>query len=149
MKAFVFNLEKVLELRKYREREAEIELGRAVGTRTEIENHIKALGMERNRAARRQFDPEHTALVIINYEQYLHRIDREVEGLILRAAEAELEVEKARALYIEASRDRKVLDKLKEKRAMDYRKALGREETMTLDDISSGASARKLLNDGC
>ncbi|MDR1057981.1 MAG: flagellar export protein FliJ [Treponema sp.] len=148
MKRFTFNLEKVLELRKYRERETEIELGRAVGALTEIENHIKALGLEKNRAARRQFEPEHSASVIINYELYLRRLDGEVERLIALAAEAELEVEKARALYLEASRERKVLDKLKEKRERDYRKAMGREETRTLDDISSGAPARKILTGG-
>jgi flagellar FliJ protein len=148
MKRFAFNLEKVLELRKYREREREIELGRAVGALTEIEHRIKALGLEKNRAARRQFEPEHTASVIINYELYLRRLDGEVEGLIVRAAEAELEVEKARALYLEASRERKVLDKLKEKRERDYRKAAEREETKTLDDISGGAPARKILTGG-
>jgi flagellar FliJ protein len=148
MKAFSFNLEKVLELRKYRERETEIELGRAVGVLTEIENRIRALGAERNRAARRQFAPEHTAPEIINYERYLRRLDGEAEELTRLAAEAELELEKARALYIEASRDRKVLDKLREKWEQDYRKALGREEIRILDDISGGAPARKLLTGG-
>jgi flagellar FliJ protein len=86
-------------------------------------------------------------ILLENQDKYYMKrgVDGEAERLTLRAAEAELELEKARALYIEASRDRKVLDKLREKRMLDYRKALGKEEIRTLDDISGGAPARKLL----
>ena len=57
----------------------------------------------------------------------------------------ELKVEEARNAFLEASRERKVLDKLKEKRQKEYRKEMLGEEAKVLDDISGGASARTAL----
>jgi hypothetical protein len=54
----------------------------------------------------------------------------------------ELKVSEARDAYLEASRDRKVLDKVKERRAKEYRKLMLTEETNVLDDISGGVPAR-------
>ena len=41
MKPFAFNLEKVLNLRKFHEDEAKMELGRAVGILAELEARIR------------------------------------------------------------------------------------------------------------
>jgi flagellar FliJ protein len=143
MKRFAFNLEKVLELRRHREREAEIELGRAVSRLTEIENRLKAAAAERVKAAGERFRPGNSAAAMSRFELYILRLDNEAEKLAKDAALAELNVEEARAAYIEAARERKVLDNLKEKREQDYRKLLNAEEVKLLDDISGGAAARK------
>ena len=146
MKPFAFSLEKVLELRKYHEDEAKIELGRAIGILAELETRIHALGQERARAAAAQFSPGNSAAQIQQYMFYLLRLDNTKEQLLREAALAEQKVEEARDLFIEASRERKVLDKLKEKRQKEYRKAFFIEETKILDDISAGAPARRLIN---
>ncbi len=52
MKKFSFSLEKVMKLRKYREEEAKVELGRAVGALTEIENNIQMTAVARSSAAK-------------------------------------------------------------------------------------------------
>jgi flagellar FliJ protein len=64
------------------------------------------------------------------------------------AAQAELKVEEARTLYLEASRDRKILDKLREKREGEYRKIVSAGEIKVIDDISGGAAARKGVSGG-
>ena len=46
--------------------------------------------------------------------------------------------------YLAASRDRKVLDKLKERRADAHRRLELVEETKMLDDISGGTAARSI-----
>jgi flagellar FliJ protein len=143
LRAFQFRLEKVLELRKYREQEKEIELGRAVGALAEIEHRIAALAAERLRAAETRFSRDHGGSEIFSFELYIQRLDHTRDKLLEAAALAELRLEEARAAYIEASRDRKVLDKLREKRAGEYRKAFFAAEVKTLDDISGGAAARK------
>jgi len=142
MKPFVFNLEKVLVLRKYREEEAKIELGKAISLLADLENRIKVLGQERIRAAEAQFNPENSAAQIQQYMFYLLRLDNTKEELLKQAALAELKVEEARELFLEASRERKVLDKLKEKRQKEYRKQMFAEETKILDDISGSAPTR-------
>jgi flagellar FliJ protein len=145
MKRFAFGLEKILDLRKHREQEAKIALGRAVGELSAIENQLKDLALLRSRAAEEYFssaDPAEkkqdpfSAACYRNYGFYLQRLERRKEELLEAAARAQMKLEEERASYLEVSRERKVLDKLKEKRAADYRRLLFAEETKTLDDIA-------------
>jgi flagellar FliJ protein len=153
VKRFSFDLEKVLNLRKYREQEAKIALGRAVGELSGIENRMKELALLRSRAAGEGFPPSGSgelkqdrpalsAAYYRNREFYLRRLDCKKEELLEAAARAQLKVEEERAAYLEASRERKVLDKLKEKRAAEYRRVLFAEETKTLDDIAGRRTGR-------
>jgi len=134
MKAFAFRLEKLLNLRKFYEDEAKIELGRAVGVLAELEGKITALAAERVRAAAAQFRPGNSAVEIQQYMYYLVRLDNTKERLLKEAAIAEMKVEEAREAFLEASRERKVLDKLKEKKQKEYHKIKIDEETKILDD---------------
>jgi flagellar FliJ protein len=134
MKRFHFSLEKVLELRKYREQETKIELGRAIGDLSEIENRIMAAAAERVRAAAGRFSSGNDALEIISCDNYIRRLDQERDKLLEDAARAELVVEEKRELFLEASRDRKVIDKLKEKKEAEYRREMLAEETREMDD---------------
>ncbi|MDR3145987.1 MAG: flagellar export protein FliJ [Treponema sp.] len=142
MKRFSFDPEKILRLRRHREEEAEIALGRAVSALTAIEERIDAVARDRFRAMAERFAPGNGGAEILAHERYIQRLDAAREELLKEAALAELQVEEARAEYIEASRERKVLDKLKERRQREYRKALLAEEVRTLDDLSGGAVAR-------
>ena len=141
MKAFAFGLQKVLNLRQFHEDEAKIELGRAVGILTELESRLYSLGEERARAAAEQFSPQNNAAMIQQYMFYLLRLDYTKEQLLRETAMAELKVEEARDAFIEASRERKVLDNLKEKRRKEYHKEMLLEETKVLDDVSSNLSS--------
>jgi flagellar FliJ protein len=148
LKRFRFNLEKVLSLRKYREEEAEIELGRAVGALTEIENKIVLLARERVRAAGERFSPARTIQEMQSYERYILRLDKIRDRLLEEAVRAELKAAEAREIYLEASRDRKILDKVKERRQAEYRREFFAEETRDLDDLSGGARAREEVSSG-
>ena len=146
MKRFRFSLEKILDLRKHREREAEVELGRAIGELTEIENKIKTLALEKTRAAKERFSLNNTIMEIQSYELYIVRLDHSRDRLLEEAAKAELKVEAARTVYLEASRDRKVFDKLKEKQETEYRREMLIEDTKVLDDVSGGVRARQMVS---
>jgi len=138
MKPFAFGLEKILNLRKHSEDEAKLELGRAISALTDIENRLAALARERVRAAAGQFDPANSAAVIQQYMFYIIRLDSTKEELLKEAAQAELKVEAAREAFIEASRERKVLDKLKEKREKEHRKEMLTQEGKALDEVRRG-----------
>ncbi|MDR1176290.1 MAG: flagellar export protein FliJ [Treponema sp.] len=144
MRRFQFNLEKVLKFRKYRERETEIELGRAIGALTIIQNSLKENAANHNQAAEERF-VQTDIRDIQYYDLYVRRLEIEKEKLLREAAQAALVIEEKRAVYLEASRDRKVLDKLREKREKEYRKTMLTEETKALDDIASLALARNRL----
>jgi flagellar FliJ protein len=116
-------------------------LGRAIGVLSGLEQQIRSLAEERSRAAAAQFSPSNSAAMIQQYMFYLIRLDYTKEGLLKDAALAEQKVEEARELFLEASRSREALDKLKEQKEKEYKKALNAEENKTIDDI---AGSRRL-----
>ena len=150
MKRFKFSLEKVLELRQHTEQEAKNELGKAISILNEIENNIIVNGVKKNDAVRERFkcidtsgddgpnknaDTGSGVLSMQVWDSYILRLDQEAEWLEEQAARAEKVVEEKRALYLEASRELKVIEKLKEKRQKEYRKEMFTAETRELDDI--------------
>ncbi|MFP3043502.1 flagellar export protein FliJ [Treponema primitia] len=137
MKRFRFGLQRVLELREYAEREAEIELGKAVGALTLIEQHIAAVAEDRLHAAAERFAPGNGLAEMQNYDRYILRLDQTRDKLLMDAAKAELVVAEKRDIFLEASRERKVLDKIKDKRKGEYRKFAQAEENKELDDIAA------------
>ena len=140
MKPFNFAMQKVLDLRTHYENEAKVELGRAVGVLTDLENKLIVLAAEQNRASSSQFQSGNDANTMQQYMYYLIRLENIKEQLLKETAIAELKVEEARELYIEASRERKVLDKLKEKKVKEHRKYVLYEEAKELDDTHSHSS---------
>ena len=145
MKRFTFALEKVLELRQYSEQEAKIELGRAIGILTEIENNIKRNNALHSQAAMQRFSGINAvtdaaaanagALSMLSWDNYILRLEQEGERLAEQAVQAELVVEEKRNLYIEASRELKVMEKLREKRQKEHRTEAFASEVRELDDI--------------
>jgi flagellar FliJ protein len=136
MKRFVFKLEKILQLRKYEEQEAKIELGRALGALTAVETRIRSLAEERARTAAAQFSPSHSAAMIRQYMFYLLRLDNRKEELLKDAALAEQKAEEAREAFKLAFQNRQLLDKLKEKQEKEYKDAQQAEENKMTDDIA-------------
>jgi flagellar FliJ protein len=152
VKRFRFNLEKVLELRQYREEEAKNELGRAISILTAIENNIKQNALIRTQAVQQRFtgltdadsggditanviDAGTAAASMLAWDTYILRLEQEAERLMEDAARAEMVVEEKRNQYLEASRELKVMEKLKEKREVEYRKEFFAAETRELDDM--------------
>ena len=134
MKRFKFNLEKILQLRKFREEECKIALGQAVAALNKIENEIMETAVKRHSAASNRFADVGE---MVFWENYILRLDREAQKLTEQAAQAELVVEEKRAAYLEASKDLKALEKLKEKRQKEYRKKTLNLQMAEVDDITA------------
>jgi flagellar FliJ protein len=137
MKRFRFGLQKILELREHAEKEAEIELGKAVGALTMIERRIASVAEERHGAAAQRFAAGNGLAEMQNYERYITRLDRTRDKLLIDAARAELVVAEKRDIYREAARNRKALDKIRERRQGEYRKFALAEENKELDDVAA------------
>jgi len=134
MKKFSFSLQKVLKLREFREEECKIALGQAISVLNEIENKIKETAIKHHHAASQRFnDPMQISL----WNNYIIMLDQEAERLTKQAAQAEIVVEEKRALYMEASRDVKAIEKLKEKRQKEYRKEMFNKQMTEVDDLTS------------
>jgi len=131
VKKFSFRLEKVLQLRKFREEECKIELGQAISNLNIIENDIKTTAVKRHSAASQRFNAENE---IGEWNNYILRLDQETERLMEKAAQAEIIVEEKRTLYLEAAKDLKALEKLKEKSQKEHKKETADYQMSEVDD---------------
>ena len=143
MKAFAFKLERVLELRGYAERVAEASLGEKAAVCSRL-----GLALEENAkaslvAAKERFRPGSTSSDHRAGELYALRVFNERERIMKALAFAESERETARLAYVQASMAREAVSKLREREAETYYKAVSREEVKIMDDLASGARARK------
>jgi flagellar FliJ protein len=144
MRRFQFGLQKVLVLREYREQESEIELGRTIGTLTQIEHRIADLATERIRVGVEQCSAGRGTAEIVAFDRYVQRLESTKKRLLEDAAQAERKVKEAREVYLAASRERKILDKLREHRAEEYRHFQLAEETKILDEVGSSRIQRMI-----
>jgi flagellar FliJ protein len=145
VKRFKFGLEKVLKLRQYNEHEARVELGRAIGVLVGIENEIKRNAVMRGDAVRERFagisegggdsrGGSGGVLSMHAWDAYINRLEQEADRLMEEAARAETVVEEKRGLYVEASRELKIMENLKARREKEHRKEMFAAETKELDD---------------
>ncbi len=146
MKRFSFRLERVLELRAFAERQAEAKLAEKAGVCALLDLKLQQNAEATYAAGRERFRPGGSVADYRSVEYYTLRLKAERDKLLKALALAEAEREEARLLYIEASKKKELLDKLKERAESTWYKAALLEETKTLDDLGSQIRerARKL-----
>lgn len=134
MKKFEFPLDKVLSVRKYKNDEAEIELGKAVSRLEVLEGELNNIAVLYS-----EIPLKYSGLSDINdlsqLENYTFFLNTKKEDLLKQIAAAKLVVEEKRKLYIEAHKELKVLENLKDKAKEEHKKNVIREQDNVLDDI--------------
>lgn len=140
MKRFEFSLNKLFDLRQFREKQAELQLGKALSHRDAVQALLDDVARKRVQASTSRGE---TVAVedLIAIERYVFRLDQRKEELFEELAAAELVLEKAREEFTLASRDRQVLEKLKDKKQAEWRKDYLSEEASMLDDLTSSKRA--------
>jgi flagellar export protein FliJ len=136
MRAFRFNLEKLLEVRSFYERKAEMVLAEKAGRCALLDAQLRELAESRLRARSEMFSSGRMIADFYASEAYLRRLDRDKERVVSELAAAELEREAARVQYVEKRKDREAIEKLKERRQAEYYRLALREETKVLDDLA-------------
>jgi flagellar protein FliJ len=142
MRRFQFRLERFLELRRWKEREWEIALAKILGECLLLEKRITAIAAEIGASMLTAFVAGgHVDIESMSRrELYVQRLARERERARDTLVEKRTELEKVRAKYLEAARDRKVLDKLKERKSEEYYDRQIDEEFKAIDDINTSAA---------
>jgi len=143
MKRFKFNLEKILLIRKFKEEECKNALGQAISVLNAIENNIKDTAVKRHKAALARFTNPGEML---SWDIYILRLEQEAAELAKKAAQAELVVEEKRETYLEASKDLKAIEKLKEKQISEYRKEMLNAQMNEVDEITSARLISVMAN---
>ncbi len=134
MKKFSFKLEKVLELREFEEDQAKIELGKAIAETERIKEELKLTALKRVQNTKDRFS-SCDVIEQLAIENYITRLDAEKERLLEELVQAELVVKQKRSVFAEAMKNRKIISKLKEKRAAEYKKEFYKTEENEIDDV--------------
>ena len=141
MKKFKFNLERLLRIREHEEREWEIKLGKAVSECVRIENGMTHCRAEIERTLLTRGSIESREADYLSMEMYKRRMNNEIRSLSAELVEAEKQKESVRETFIEYSKNRKVLSKLKEKREREYYKEQNKIEFNAVDELNNSRAA--------
>jgi len=143
MKRFHFSLEKILELRKYREQLAKQDLAKVNSRVGSLENQIRDChtlqAMTLDSRSQEEFD---LALWMAG-ETYYQGLKGKIEQNQNQLVGFYEEREKVLRLYKDKAKDRKVLEKLKEKKNLEHKQELQKEDQKSLDDVVNASHHRQ------
>lgn len=146
MRRFRFRLERLLELRAHREQEALYRLAEATGHCVRLARRIQELGQERGAAYHSvpgQAGSLDIDMGLFAYrERYLAWLESRRRRLKAELAARESQRLEVQARYLEAAREHKVLEKLKERRAAEHRRLARVEEFNVLNDVAASQFLR-------
>lgn len=143
MKRFRFRLQRVLDAKETEERQRQRDLGFAQAELTRQQAAL--LDLEQQLAEEEAVQREMVKRPVRAGDALMqHRWHRELRSRIRMQAEqvqkAAEKVEEARRILVEASKERRVLERLKERRLDEYRKAELTQMQNHLDDVGSRRS---------
>lgn len=141
MRRFAFSLERILEYR----RQLELDRKRAFSMASEVfrqrEKQLRALATElaayRTRLAELgsgKVSPRQLAL----YRSYMTHVEAQIDQAAAWLQDAGKDLEARRQELAAASKDKQVLEKVKEHKRTEYEYEAGRQETRDLDEIGAG-----------
>ena len=143
MKRFQFTLQKLLDIRAFREKEAETNLGRAVAAREAIVLRLTEIAQEDIKTRLSLGGSSKTADELNLHENYLARLHNDREKQEKALIEAELIVEKMRKIYIKAHQERLIVSKLRERKEREWKIERQKQQDAVVDDIVNAREYKK------
>ena len=148
MAQFIFQLEGVLRQRRNLEQQRQRELAAHQARIQEMETELRA--MDRDVQGSNSHVRQHhlQGRLDMNYlaahRRYTLAVQRKATTLLQRMALVQRQVEEARVALGNAARDRKAIEKLREKQFEQWREAAARKEMADLDEVSTQLSYQNL-----
>ena len=145
MRNFTFNLEKLLEIRGHAEKEKALELAEITGRYMQIINSIIDLKNKKRNIMDSRFSSSGNDVSSIIYDESLiSAIDRKVSDFENNLIPINAERENKRLEYVEALKNKRVIEKLKEKKAQKHKKEEFLRDARALDDTANSRFVKKL-----
>lgn len=142
MRRFVFSLQKVLDYRQRLEEQAIRAFAEAQAELAHQQHRLRHLLDWRQECLNRSERRHRLAVALLDIEQtFLSALEEQIQLQRQRVAEAQHQVEVRRQQLIEAQRERKTLERLKEKQYEQWRLELLRWEQKQIDDLASMRAA--------
>jgi flagellar FliJ protein len=142
MKRFRFRLQRILDIREQIRDEARQELGRRNAELAHEESVLRGLEQELQRL-RAEGDGIVTAGEYQLMGAYAVRVQKLIEQQYVKIDEARKRVLEAQEKYIQANKDAKALELLKERKREEYDKEILREEINQLDEVATQRAATR------
>ncbi len=140
MKKFAFRLESVLNLKTQMEDNAKNNLARATKELENQKEYLKDLRNVNNKSMNSLTEEVDEGIPVYRvqiYNNYLSLMKEKIANQKEKVNVAERNVDKNREHLIKAMQERKVLDKLKEKKYDEYAKDQLKEEQLGIDELNS------------
>jgi len=134
LKKFVFELEQLLNLRKYEQDQAQIELGKAVQVEQQIQDGLDTLAQQYV-ATKKMTSGQSDFVALAKTQQFYNFIKQQQEKLMRDMASAKIVTEEKRALFNAAMQKHESLKKLKERQFAIFKEEQKKAEAKALDDI--------------
>lgn len=149
MKQFQFRLQKVMELKEEIEKQRMMELGEAKMVVAQEEQRLHELHQQdkRYRAEIKEKESEEVIdpVEIDSYYRYLKQLEAAMETQAYRIQQAKVVEEEKRENLLAATKERKILEKLRERKLNDFMIDLARKEQFVLDDLANTSFVRRRL----
>jgi len=143
MKRFTFRLQRILDIREQIRDEARQELGRRNAVLAHEHSILERLEGELQRLNGTS-DGIVTAGELLLTNAYALRVQKMIEQQVVKVEEARKAVVEAQERYIQANKDARALEMLKEKKRAEYDQEVLKEEIHQLDEVAvQRASSRE------
>ncbi len=140
MKQFEFKLQKVMETTKTREELRKRELAKALVVFAQNESLLEAmldrLEEQIEEYNTRKLKPSMTASDLINFSHYTEKLLTDIQHQKKTIEDLAEKVRQHREKLVEITKDKKILERLKERRYEEYRKKLRSMEQKFMDELS-------------
>jgi flagellar FliJ protein len=143
---FRFGLERVREVRAHTEERAKEQFAADLNQRLRGEAMLRA-AEDRLRLAREDVHPVQSGSLsgaaLVSQQAWVERLERSRVDAAARLQGLDAQLYASRTSLTDASRDREVLDRLKERKRAEHRKEAARREALELDEIALQTHTRK------
>ena len=141
MKKFSFSMQKILDLRIFEQRQAEMELGKANAEVARIQGELESIA-RRKVSTIKNFDTNTDFLIQAEIQSFFFMLEQKKEKFLEELATAQIAADEKREVVRQAMQKVKVLEKLKENKFRQWKKDSLKAEELAADDI---VTARKNL----
>lgn len=142
MKRFEFSLEAVLQQRKWAEEQRQRELGVHLAEMARLEGELRRLDGSVREASEELRSGHLTGRIDLSFlaahRRFLLATQRNAGVVLEEMGQVRVRIERARALLVEASKARKVVEKLRERRLAEWKQGVMKAEQEETDDVNSG-----------
>ncbi len=147
MKRFVFSLQTILELREREEEDAKLALAEKEGELSRCRTELNEIGIELTKFQEAQKESRISGQSVAELSYSVHwrnKLKLDISHKSKEIQEVMHDIDLARSKLIEATKKRKGLDLLKEKKLDEWRKERNRKDQSFLDELATNGHIRKL-----